>query len=190
MTKNELRANYKQKRAALSPMERLRLDDLLLIQFQQYPFPTGVQTLLTYLPIETHAEINTHLMTDFLRFRIPGLQIACPLTNFEENTMAAVLFDDETSFALNRYGIPEPVNGTVIAANSIDMVFVPLLAFDLRGYRVGYGKGFYDRFLPGCRTDAIKLGFSYFDPINTIEDINQFDVPLNTGFSPFAIYEF
>jgi 5-formyltetrahydrofolate cyclo-ligase len=190
MTKNELRAIYKQKRTALSQKERLRLDDLLLIQFQQYPFPTGVQTLFSYLPIETHAEINTHLITDFLRFRIPGLQIACPFTNFEDNTMKAVLFDDETSFTLNRYGIPEPVNGTVIAAKDIDMVFVPLLAFDVHGYRVGYGKGFYDRFLPGCRTDTLKLGFSYFDPINTIEDINQFDVPLNTGFSPHAIYEF
>jgi 5-formyltetrahydrofolate cyclo-ligase len=69
-------------------------------------------------------------------------------------------------------------------------VLVPLLAFDESGYRVGYGKGFYDRFLQQCRKDVLTVGFSYFDAIDKIEDTHQFDVPLNYCITPHRIYEF
>lgn len=190
MTKQYLRLHYKEKRAALSEKERLRLDDLLLIQFQQYTIPDGVNTLLSYWPLKQHTEVNTHLMTDFLQFRMPGLQIAYPVANFTDCSMKLYLVDDDTDYKINSYGIAEPVNGTAITAGEIDMVFVPLLAFDKNGYRVGYGKGFYDRLLAGCREDIIKTGFSFFEPVDTIEDINQFDVPLTTAITPNTIYEF
>ena len=70
------------------------------------------------------------------------------------------------------------------------MVFVPMVAFDMKGYRVGYGKGFYDRYLPRCRPDVIKIGFSFFDPVDNIKDIADFDVPLNFCITPSRIYEF
>ena len=72
----------------------------------------------------------------------------------------------------------------------IDLVIVPLLCFDKKGNRVGYGKGYYDRFLKQCRKDCIKIGFSYFDPIDQVEDINKFDVKLDYGITPDAIYQF
>ncbi|MEO5683119.1 MAG: 5-formyltetrahydrofolate cyclo-ligase [Chitinophagaceae bacterium] len=190
MTKNELRELYKQRRAALAEKDRLRLNDLLLIQFQQVEIPYDVNVLLSYWPMEQQAEVNTFLMTDYLQFRIPGLQIAYPIANFNNLTMQIMLVDDDTDFKKNRYGIAEPVNGTVIAATDIDMIFVPLLAFDKQGYRLGYGKGFYDRFLPACREESIKLGFSYFEPLVAIGGIGQFDVPLTTGITPGNIYEF
>ncbi|MEO5595491.1 MAG: 5-formyltetrahydrofolate cyclo-ligase [Chitinophagaceae bacterium] len=190
MTKTALREMYKQKRSALPEEERLRLNDLLLIQFQQMEIPYGVNILLSYWPLEQHAEINTFLMTDYLQFRMPELQIAYPVANFEDTYIKAVLVNDDTDFKKNRYGIAEPVNGLEITAADIDLVFVPLLVFDRDGYRLGYGKGFYDRFLPGCREDSIKVGFSYFEPVASIDDINQFDVPLTTGITPENIYEF
>jgi 5,10-methenyltetrahydrofolate synthetase len=70
-----------------------------------------------------------------------------PRTDIFQNTMQAVLTDDETEFDANEYGIPEPVNGTGLDAQCLDAVLVPMLGFDKRGYRVGYGKGFYDRYL-------------------------------------------
>lgn len=190
MTKAVLRDLYKQKRAALPEQERLRLNDLLLIQFQRVELLYGIQVLLSYWPLQQHAEINTLLMTRYLQFRIPGLQIAYPVAGFEDSTMNAILVDDDTVFKKNQYGIAEPVNGTAIAATDIDMVFVPLLLFDKQGHRVGYGKGFYDRFLPTCRLDSMKIGFSYFDPVTAIDGISQFDVPLTTGITPGDIYEF
>jgi 5-formyltetrahydrofolate cyclo-ligase len=190
MTKQALREYYKQKRASLTEQERLRLDDLLLIQFQQLRISFEVNTLLSYWPLKQHTEVNTHLMTDYLQFRMPGLQIAYPVANFDDHSMKILLVDDDTDYQVNTYGIAEPVNGTEIMAEEIDMVFVPLLAFDKKGYRVGYGRGFYDRLLATCREDIIKTGFSFFEPVDAIEGISQFDVPLTTGITPNAIYEF
>ena len=65
-----------------------------------------------------------------------------------------------------------------------------MLAFDTRGNRVGYGKGFYDRYLPACRPDCIKLGFSYFDPVDSVDDAHEFDVPLDLCITPNRTYVF
>lgn len=190
MIKKQLREIYKQKRKALPEKDRLRMNDLLLIQFQQMNIPGNLEVLLSYWPLEEHGEINTFLLTDFLEFRIPGLQLAYPITDFENVSMQIMLVNDDTDFKKNKYGIAEPINGLLIEPADIDMVFVPSLIFDEQGYRVGYGKGFYDRFLPSCREDCSKIGFSYFDPEAAIDDIDQFDVPLTTGITPGHIYEF
>jgi 5-formyltetrahydrofolate cyclo-ligase len=65
-----------------------------------------------------------------------------------------------------------------------------MLAFDKQGYRVGYGKGFYDRYLKRCQPDVMKVGFSFFPPVDQIEDINANDVPLSYCITPHQIYAF
>jgi 5-formyltetrahydrofolate cyclo-ligase len=104
--------------------------------------------------------------------------------------MEAIPVTKNTTFTKNRFNIFEPDGNEVIDPQLIDAVFVPLLAFDSRGYRVGYGKGYYDRYLAGCAQDVVKLGFSYFEAIDMIEDINEFDVPLNYCITPMRVYEF
>ena len=104
--------------------------------------------------------------------------------------MEAVVVDDDTNYQLNKYNIAEPVDGTIIVPEAIDMVLTPLLAFDANGYRVGYGKGYYDKFLAMCRPDVLKVGFSYFDPIDRIADVDEFDVPLDICITPNQTYEF
>jgi len=190
MTKKELRTLYREKRAALPERERLRMDDLLLIQFQQLVIPYDTGIVLSYWPLKQHTEVNTHLMTDYLQFRQPGLQVAYPVSDFSNHTMKVLLVNDDTSFHINQYGIAEPVDGIEIDPCDVGMVFVPLLAFDNKGYRVGYGKGFYDRFLARCGDDIIKIGFSFFDPVAAISDIDQFDIPLTIGITPNQVYEF
>jgi 5-formyltetrahydrofolate cyclo-ligase len=190
MTKKELRTLYRQKRADLSEKERLRMDDLLLIQFQQLEIQYDVHTLLSYWPLQQHTEVNTHLMTDYLHFRMPGLQLAYPVSNFSDHSIQPLLVNDDTHFKLNEYGIAEPVDGVAIDPMELGMVFVPLLAFDTKGYRVGYGKGFYDRFLARCSDDIIKIGFSFFEPVAAVSDIDQFDIPLTFGITPNKIYAF
>ncbi|MCW3106284.1 MAG: 5-formyltetrahydrofolate cyclo-ligase [Segetibacter sp.] len=190
MLKQELRKIYKKKRLELSATERMKLDDLLLIQLQNLAFDNNIEVLMSYWPLEHHCEMNTLLYTRYLEHAIPGLKVAFPLVDFETKEMQAILVHDETDFIENPYGIPEPEEGVKVAAEEIDLVFVPLLAFDKNGFRVGYGKGFYDRFLKKCREDVLTIGFSYFDPIDKIEDRNQFDVPLNYCITPQKIYEF
>jgi len=69
-------------------------------------------------------------------------------------------------------------------------VFVPLVVFDRKGNRAGYGKGYYDRFLMTCRPDCLKIGFSYFEPVELLEDKNQYDIPLNMCITPAGSYVF
>jgi len=189
MTKNHLRTIYKNKRNALSEGEKLKLDDLLLIQFQKFDL-FKIKNLLTYWPIENHNEPNVELMARFLRLMIPEIEIAYPIINADDHTMQAILANEKTHFKTNHWGITEPDGNIEIPALNLDLIFVPLLTFDQNGYRVGYGKGYYDRFLVNCKTDSVKIGFSYFEPVDQISDTNQFDVPLNYCITPQKIYEF
>ncbi len=189
MLKAQARKLYKEKRQVLSAMERAKLDDLLLIQLQtlQLPFITF---LLSYWPMEQNKEPNTHLFTDYLEFQNPELIICYPKTNFIDQTMLALQTNDDTRFRKNEYSLYEPQDGVIINPSGIDMVFVPLLSFDKRGVRVGYGKGFYDRYLALCRRECLKIGFSYFEPVDEIEDAGLFDVPLNLCVTPGTVYVF
>ena len=189
MLKAEARILYKEKRKALPATERLKLDDLMLIQLQtvQLPFITF---LLSYWPIEQNHEPNTHLFTDYLEFQNPELIICYPKSDFKDRSMQSVQTNDDTRFRKNHYDLYEPEDGVVVNAAGVDMIFVPLLSFDKKGFRVGYGKGFYDRYLSHCRSECLKIGFSYFEPLDTIDDTNVFDVPLNLCVTPTTVYVF
>jgi 5-formyltetrahydrofolate cyclo-ligase len=89
----------------------------------------------------------------------------------------------------NIWSIPEPEGGVQIQDNQIEVVFVPLLAFDIKGHRVGYGKGFYDIFLKNC-PNAIKIGLSFFEAETTLEDQKAYDIPLDYCITPNQIYHF
>lgn len=189
MTKTALRKIYREKRKALTAGEQARMDDLLLIQFQQAPIPF-VQTLFSYWPMENMREPNVHLITDFMEFRNPELKVAYPRITADGQQMEAILTNEDTTFRQNKFGTYEPEQGDVISPDAVDIVLVPLLCFDKSGYRVGYGKGYYDRFLNACDPACLKLGFSYFDPVDKIEDKHEFDVPLSHCMTPQSIYVF
>ena len=189
MTKDQLRAIYKTKRGSISETEKLKLDDLLLIQFQSFDI-SQIRNLFTYWPMEDHKEPNVELMARYLRLMLPDLQVAYPLTNGIDYSMQAILTNEDTEFKTNKWGITEPIGDITIPNGQLDLIFIPLLAFDQKGYRVGFGKGYYDRYLLHCKSDTIKMGFSYFEPVSQIADTNQFDVPLNYCITPQHIYEF
>ncbi len=189
MLKEEARKYYKEKRMALSEKERVKLDDLILIQLQTAGLPF-IESLLTYWPIEENNEPNTHLFTEFLRFRNPELKVCYPRSDFNAGMMQAALTDIDTPFTKTELNILEPGSNDILRPEEIDMVFVPLLVFDQKGYRIGYGKGFYDKWLAGCRPDCIKIGFSYFEPIESIRGRHDFDVPLNLCITPQNLYVF
>ena len=189
MHKEEARKVFKEKRSALSLQQRMKLDDLLLIQLQTVQLPF-ISFLLSYWPLEEAHEPNTHLFTDYLEFQNPQIVVCYPKTDFSSLTMQAIHTDDDTRFRKNQYNIYEPENGEEISHAGMDIVFVPLLAIDKKGYRVGYGKGFYDRFFAKCRSECLKIGFSYFEPIDAINDTHEFDVPLDLCVTPDTVYAF
>ncbi|MEO8406780.1 MAG: 5-formyltetrahydrofolate cyclo-ligase, partial [Chitinophagaceae bacterium] len=134
MKKKEARDLYRKKRMALSEAERTKLDDLLLIQFQSAELPF-IKSLLSYWPIEENNEPDTHLFTEFLRFRNPEVRLCYPVSNFDNNIMQAVATDIDTAFNKKELNIYEPASEDVVEPVEIDLVFIPLLAFDTNGIR-------------------------------------------------------
>ncbi|MGC4035005.1 MAG: 5-formyltetrahydrofolate cyclo-ligase [Chitinophagaceae bacterium] len=189
MLKAEARKIYREKRILLTATERSKQDDLMLIQFQSLELPF-IHRLLSYWPIEENNEPNTHLFTDFIEFRNPALKVSYPKSDFTSGTMEAVEVNADTPFELQEHNIHQPLTGIVTDAGLIDMIFVPLLIFDAEGYRVGYGKGFYDKYLKECSKDCIKIGFCYFEPLNKIDDRNNFDIPLDICITPYNAHVF
>ena len=78
----------------------------------------------------------------------------------------------------------------MIMPETLDLVFVPLLAFDKTGQRVGYGKGFYDRFLAACRPDTIKIGLSLETSVAQVADVHEGDVVLDYVITPAGVIKF
>ncbi len=150
----------------------------------------GIQVLLSYAAIPERNEFDVRPCEQLHLLNHPSARIAWPRLDKERPDMEAIELTDTTIFAKNLYGIDEPQGGNIIDPQLIDAVFVPLLAFDVKGYRVGYGKGFYDRYLVRCAPDIVKIGFSFFEALPVIDDIGQFDVPLNLCITPARIYEF
>ena len=188
MTKKEARQFFRRKRAEISAAQMEKWKDLLLIRFQQAELPF-LQTLHGYLPIEEKKEPDPQPLIRYLEFQNPGARVIVPRVIDEEN-MVHVWVNDDTSYVQNEMGILEPAEGELVDPNDVDLVFVPLLAFDTEGNRVGYGKGYYDRFLAACRPDVIKIGLSFFPPVEKIHDTDPWDIPLTYCITPEQLYEF
>jgi 5-formyltetrahydrofolate cyclo-ligase len=189
MEKKLLRKQFLEKRRNLSALELKEKSDAILNIFQKVSF-SNIKYLLSYYPLVERNEFDVTECQGILQSKIPDLKIAWPKIMGDGLSMEAHLLNNNQNFQKNIYNIPEPVEGTIVQPSQIDVVFVPLLAFDKKGFRVGYGKGFYDRYLPLCRPDIIKIGFSFFEPLDDVIDINEFDVPLNYCITPIRLYKF
>lgn len=142
----------------------------------------------TFLSIETQKEVNTEFLLSILSGK--DKHIVVPKSDFDTQGMTHFLLTDSTKIKLNHYNIPEPESGIEIKPEQIDVVFIPLLAFDKLGNRVGYGKGFYDTFLAQCKPETIKIGLSFFETEDRITDLFENDVPLDYCVTPKTIYRF
>jgi 5-formyltetrahydrofolate cyclo-ligase len=188
MTKSEIRKLYKQKRNELSPAVKNRLEDLMLIQFQSLHLSIP-DMLMTYSPIEDRNEYNPILIEEHCFFKNPAATLVYPVVDKAAGDLKAFAVKEDTFFDLNEYDIEEPVNGKETLPEAIGLIIVPLLAFDLTGNRVGYGKGYYDKFLRACRRGTTKIGFSFFAP-EIIDDTNDLDEKLDLCITPELIYQF
>lgn len=189
MKKSEARKIFSAQRTALTSRDVNIKQDLLLISFQQLVFP-DFTLVHTYLPLYDRNEPDPIPLLDFMHFRHPGMQVTYAKIDPSDFSMMHFLQDDEMFFEKNHYGIPEPTGGVLVKETDIDIVFIPLLAFDQLGNRVGYGKGYYDRFLSKCRKDALKIGLSFFPPVDSIEDVDFFDKKLDFCITPERVYAF
>ena len=187
MIKTEIRKKYKVLRNQLSTIQiedfSLQIANRLLeLDIWHYSY------YHLFLSIEEQCEVNTDFILNILSGKDKNIIIS--KSDFSARSMTNYLLTDNTRIKKNKHNIPEPIEGIEVSNNKLDVVFIPLLAFDKAGNRVGYGKGFYDTFLKTCRPETLKIGLSFFEPENKISDIREMDIPLDYCVTPQDIYSF
>jgi 5-formyltetrahydrofolate cyclo-ligase len=190
MTKQELRQLYFKKRQSLSEAEFLHLNHTLCERFYASIDISFVNVIHVFLPLTEKHEPDTWLIIDRIRREFPHIRLSIPRVNAITNELEHFYFEGLHQLKKNKWGILEPKQGIPTPVEKIDMVLVPLLAFDFSGNRVGYGKGYYDKFLSGCEEACITLGISHFPAEDSIDDINDDDVPLKMAITPYQLYRF
>ena len=187
MKKSEIRSKYKALRKQLSKNEIEEMS--LSIANKLITLPCWEKNYFhIYLPITEHNEVNTEFILHLLSGK--DKEIIISKTDFNTRNMTHFLLTDNTKIKKNEYNIPEPVDGIEVPSKKIEVVFIPLLAFDKSGHRVGYGKGFYDKFLAECTIETLKIGLSFFEPEELITDIFKGDIKLDYCVTPDRVYKF
>lgn len=184
-SKTVLRALFLEKRLALSKAVHEARSFTIANHCLQLPI-WDQEYFHLFLPIEGKAEIDTTLILTLLQGR--DKQVVLPKVN--ENSLQHILLTDSTKLRKNQWGILEPEQGIEVPVRQLDVVFIPLLAWDKKGQRVGYGKGFYDSFLADCKPAVIKIGLSLFEGINEIEGTRPEDVQMDYCVHPEGITAF
>lgn len=188
--KSKLRKIYLAKQSSLTPIERrdrsLRISEFFFGNFDL----DDVRNLHLFLSIAEKNEIDTSFIINDLWGDHINVKTIVPRVNLEKNVLEHLEFNSDTTLKVSSWGIAQPTGDDLVEEKKIDLVLVPMLCFDERGYRVGHGKGYYDKFLSKCREDVLKVGLSFFPPVKEIEDIKDFDVGLNYCITPGKIWKF
>jgi 5-formyltetrahydrofolate cyclo-ligase len=177
MTKAEIRKVYLERRQALSEAEWQTLSAAISNRFFSSVDLSFIKKVHIYLPIEGKKEPDTWILIDKIRREHPHVRLIVP--RIDQGQLSHFFFEGLHQVKTNTWGIPEPTQGVPADPSDIDLVIVPLLAADKTGHRVGYGKGFYDRFLKECRSDCVKVGLSLFPLVDKIDDAGAHDVRLD-----------
>lgn len=151
--KKDLRTLYKQKRQCLAQKEEKDL--LILNNFKQSSLYLSCKNLFVY--VSGKIEVDTRrLIKDALK---SGKKVACPVCNTEECTMNFYYISSLSHLKVGAYGIEEPDSSACPEAIPTDdtVVVVPGLSFDQNGYRLGFGKGYYDRYISSHKAKYIGL---------------------------------
>ena len=185
LSKIEAREKYKNLRKHLNESETLDMSVEIannLLKFNIWE----LKTFHLFLTIDENKEVDTKPIFDLLIGK--GKEIIVPKININSNTLESYVFDEKTVFNMNDLKIPEPKNGMLFNGR-IDVVILPLLAYDLNGNRIGYGKGFYDNFISNLKLEPLKIGISYFLPEKSLES-NNHDINLDYCITPNKIFSF
>ena len=193
-TKPALRRAALAARQALPPAEAARRNEALMQLVVAHFGVADWQWLHLFLPLLAKNEFDTWQLIRRIWAAGPFPRLAAPVVQPDGRSLKHYELTPATPLRPNRWGIPEPdpAASAEVASAQFDAVLVPLLACDQRGHRVGYGGGFYDRFLAQCRPDALFIGLSLLDdpPVPALADVLTTDVPLHACVTPAGVWNF
>lgn len=190
MNKSELRKAYLAKQNAIPRDERSLSSQQIADKFFDNFGLENVAYIHCFIAINKFNEIDTSVIFQTLWEKFTAIETVVPRVDLNSGEIESIEYTAKTNISTNAWGIPEPLHSQHIETDKIDIVLVPGLCFDMQGHRVGYGKGYYDRFLSKCRPDCLKIGLSYFQPIEEIPDANELDVKLDYCITPESVLYF
>jgi len=185
MDKNSLRLAYKKHREALTPDQ---------VASKSLQIANQLLSLALWKKTYFHLFLSNHKLkevdTEYVLTLLQGKDKEVIVPRMESNfDLSHILRTDSTAIKPNSFGIPEPIEGIALSPVTIEVVFVPLLAYDIYGNRIGYGKGYYDRFLAQCDTECCFIGLSFFTPEERIP-AEKTDIKLHYCVTPEKVYSF
>ncbi len=190
MTKAELRKFFLNERLSLTDAELNQYNREICENFFSQLNLQDVKVLHSFIPMENTKEPDTWKIINRVKSEFPTIRISIPKINVQTIEIENFFFEGPQQLKTNAWGIPEPEYGTPTKSEEIDMVLVPMIIADQYGHRVGYGKGFYDKFLATCKPACIPVGLCFYEPIARIDDINDLDVPLKYCATPTKVHRF
>ena len=180
MERERVRAEVLRERDGLEPETRALFSRQIVDSVMRWIQREGFDAVMLYLSMRSEVE------TDGLLERLlhAGKQVCAPVVDMERlRLIPRRIQDEKTDLVLHRYGMLEPSPACpIFPITQLQLIVVPGIAFDRKGYRLGYGKGFYDRFLADC-PHAIPIGLAY--QIQVVEDTfpEAWDVPVQHIFT-------
>ena len=189
MTKQEIRDRYKDMRSRLGEDQIKWLSKDTCFNFLTFINKSDI-LVHTYLPIKENNEIDTWRFINKGWEQFEDIRFCTSVTNFKTKEMKHYHITPDTDYTEDAWGIPVPKSIERVNLKEIDMVLIPLLAFDKHGNRVGYGGGYYDRFLSELRPDVIKVGISLFPAIDGDIPTEEHDIALDYVLNPDTVINF
>lgn len=187
-TKQELRSAYRQLRKKLSSEQVKQKSKEICLQVESWLAKNpDLDHFHMFFPIDRFNEVNTFYIKEVLESKDKAIYTSQVLK--EELGMETLKLPKDAAFFLDEWGIPVPQESIMVSPSKLQVVFVPLLAYDLKGNRVGFGKGYYDAFLAKLSPEVIKVGLSFFEPENQIIP-EEHDVPLTMCITPEKVLIF
>ncbi len=180
-----LRAETLRRREQLPSGLRATLSQRIAFHVDEW-MQTGSAASCAYTRVMVYLSMGSEVETIGLLEQLlrGGAQVCAPVVNMQRRQLIPrQICDVRTDLVRHSYGMLEPKEACpIVSPAQLQLVFVPGIAFDSRGYRLGYAKGFYDRFLPRC-PNAVAVGLAY--QVQLVADIfpQSWDVPVRRIFT-------
>jgi 5-formyltetrahydrofolate cyclo-ligase len=188
MNKSALRKKHLEQRLAMSSEEHKQLNQQLVDMLFKSIDLSDVKYLHIFLPIEKFKEVDTWQIIDRIKRDFPQTKLVIP--KVIGDNLEHYIYQGKKQLALDKWGIPEPSSGEQVRPDLIDLILIPLVIADFQGNRIGYGKGYYDRFLSQCRSNAKRIGLSLLPLLEESIYSEVTDVKLDWCVTPTTLKSF
>jgi 5-formyltetrahydrofolate cyclo-ligase len=188
--KKEWRAHFMQHRNALTIEEKKEKSILISEQYFRLFEKEKPEVVHLFLSMPAKGEVDTRFILQKLNVEHPQVKTVTSIIAKDQTSLLTIEVRIDTPLALNNWGIQEPTTHTLFPEIEIQEVLTPLLASDSKGYRLGYGKGFYDRFFQSCSSSAVRTGLNFFPEVKEDLPHDEWDVKLHRLISPQGVTNF